>query len=139
MMIQLILLFGLLFGHDKTSNNEIPGTYVRRIQKNSDVRQFGRTLTLNCDSSVIATFQGDMMNEKVNGHWKLNGDTLVVSIDEPLGHWSKKNLFLIQKKKLLNIVTDINGEKIRDKRILEAMYNDSKKYAYDRTKKQDCE
>ena len=137
-MIQLILLFGLLLG-DKTTDKEIPGTYVRRIQKHSDVRQFGRTLTLNCDSTVIATFQGDMMNEKVKGRWTMKGDTLIVNIDEPLGHWHKKNLFLVQKKKLLNIVTEINGEKIRDKRILDAMYKDSKKYAYDRTKKEDCE
>ena len=84
-MIQLILLFGLLLGTDNCGH-DIPGTYVRRIQKHSDVRQFGRTLTLNCDSTVIATFQGDMMNEKVKGHWRLKGDTVVVTIDEPLGH-----------------------------------------------------
>lgn len=138
-MSLLIVLFGLLLGTDQISDNEIAGTYVRRTQKHSDVRQFGRTLTLNCNSTVIATFQGDMINEKVKGSWKLNGDTLVVIIDEPLGHWRKENLFLIKKKKLLNIVTEINGEKIRDRRVLEAMYRDSKKYAYDRTKKQECQ
>ncbi|SRR5260221_12825869 len=138
-MIQLILVFGLYFGTDKTPDSDIHGTYVRRIQRNSDVRQFGRRLTLNCDSTVIATFQGDMMNEIVKGRWTMNGDTLKVMIDEPLGHWKKENLFLIHKKRLINIVTEINGEKIRDKRLQEALYKDSKKYAYDKTKKQTCE
>jgi hypothetical protein len=136
-MIQLILLFGLLLGTD--NDHDIPGTYVRRIQKHSDVRQFGRTLTLNCDSTVIATFQGDMMNEKVKGHWKLRSDTVVVTIDEPLGHWKKENLFVIHKKRLILVVTEIKGEKIRDELLKEALFKDSKKYAYDKTKKQDCE
>ena len=138
-MIQLILLYVLLFGAGQALDNEIPGTYVRRIQNNSDVRQFGRTLTLNCDSTVIATFQGDMMNEKLKGHWRLNGDTLVVTIDEPLGHWNKENLFVVQKKRLINVVTEINGKKIKNQLLKEALFKDSKKYAYDRTKRQDCE
>ena len=79
------------------------------------------------------------MNEMVKGRWTMNGDTLIVIIDEPLGHWRKENLFLVRKKKLLNIVTEINGEKIRDKRLLDAINKDSRKYAYDRTKKQICD
>ena len=138
-MIQIVLIFGLIFGTDGTPDNDIPGTYVRRIQKHSDIRQFGRTLIINCDSTVIAKFQGDMMNEMVKGRWTMNGDTLIVIIDEPLGHWRKENLFLVRKKKLLNIVTEINGEKIRDKRLLDAINKDSRKYAYDRTKKQICD
>ena len=143
-MIQLILLFGLLFGQTRPSDTDIPGTYVRRIDRHSDVRQFGRTLTLNCDSTVIATFQGDMMNEKETGHWSVNGDTLKVTIDSvgrerPFGHWNKVNLFLIKNRKLINIVTEFKGEKVTDKRLQEALYNDSKKYAYDRTKKQNCD
>ena len=138
-MIQLILLYGLLFGSDKISDNEIPGTYVRRVQKHSNVRQFGRSLTLNCDSTVVARFWGDMENETVRGRWTIKEDTLRVLIDEPVGHWRAINLFLVQKKKLFNIVTDINGQKIRDEKVLEIMHKESKKYAYDRTKKQDCE
>ena len=138
-MTQLILLYGLLFGTDQILDNEIPGTYVRRIQKNSNVRQFGRTLTLNCDSTAIATFQGDMMDEKVKGHWRLNGDTLVVTIDEPRGHWNKQNLFVVQKKRLINVVTEINGKELKDPLLKEALFKDSKKYAYHRTKRQDCE
>jgi hypothetical protein len=137
-MIQLILLYGLLLGTDNQDHG-IPGTYVRRIQKHSGVRQFGRTLTLNCDSTVTATFQGDMMNEKVKGHWKSKSDTVVVTIDEPLGHWNKENLFVIHKKRLILVVTEIKGEKIRDELLKEALFKDSKKYAYDKTKKQDCE
>ena len=139
-MIRLILLFGVLFGTDKALENDIPGTYVRKIHRNSHVRQFGRTLTLNCDSTVTATFQGDMMNEKVNGRWTMNYDTLKVIIDEPSGHWRKVNLFLVRRRRLIMIVTDINGEKkSRDKRVLEILYKESKKYAYDRKKKQKCE
>lgn len=137
-MIQLILLFGLLLGTDN-QDHDIPGTYVRRIHKHSDVRQFGRTLTLNCDYTVAATFQGDMMNEKVKGKWRLKGDTVVVTIDEPLGHWNKENLFVIHKRQLKLIVTEIKAEKITDERLKEALFKDSKKYAYDKTKKQDCE
>jgi len=137
-MIQLILLFRLLIGADNR-DHDIPGTYVRRIQKHSDVRQFGRTLTLNCDLTVIATFQGDMMNEKVKGHWRMNGDTVVVTIDEPLGHWNKENLFVIYKRRLILVVTELKGEKIKDELLKKALFNDSKKYAYDKTKKQECE
>jgi hypothetical protein len=137
-MIQLILLFGLLLGTGNPDSG-IPGTYVRRIQRHSDVRQFGRTLTLNCDSTVIATFQGDMMNEKVKGHWRLKEDTVVVTIDEPLGHWNKENLFVIHKRRLILVVTEIKGEKIQDELLKEALFKDSKKYAYDKTKKQECE
>ena len=138
-MKELIIFFGLLLGTDKDSDNGIPGTYVRRIQRNSDVRQFGRTLTLNCDSSVIATFQGDMMNEKVKGHWKLNSDTVIVTIDEPLGHWNKENLFVLHKKQLILVVTEIDGKKIVDKLLKQALFRDSKKYAYDKTKEQTCD
>ncbi|MFO0330497.1 MAG: hypothetical protein ACK514_04040, partial [Bacteroidota bacterium] len=126
-MIQIVLIFGLIFGTDETPYNDIPGTYVRRIQKHSDIRQFGRTLIINCDSTVIAKFQGDMMNEMVKGRWTMNGDTLIVIINEPLGHWRKENLFLVRKKKLLNIVTEINGEKIRDKQLLDAINKSSRK------------
>ena len=136
-MIELILLFGLLFGTDNYANH-IPGTYVRRIQKHSDVQQFGRTLTLNCDSTAIATFQGDMINEKVNGHWRLKRDTVVVTIDEPLGHWNKENVFVLHKTQLIPVVTQINGERIHDERLKKALFKDSRKYAYDKTKKQDC-
>ncbi len=85
-----------------------------------------------------------MMNEKETGHWTVNGDTLKVTIDSvgrerPFGHWNKENLFLIQNKKLINIVTELKGEKITDKRLQDALYKDSKKYAYDRTKKQKCD
>ena len=79
------------------------------------------------------------MNEKLKGHWRLNGDTLVVTIDEPLGHWNRENLFVVQKKRLIHLVTEINGKKIKDQLLKEALFKDSKKYAYDRTKKQDCE
>lgn len=143
-MFLLIILYGSLSGTEKTSTIDIPGTYVRRIQRHSGIRQFGRTLTLNCDSTVIATFQGDMMNEKEKGHWYVNGDTLIVIIDSvgrgrPFGHWNKINLFLIKNRKLINIVTELKGEKITDKRLQEALFKDSKKYAYDRTKKQNCD
>jgi hypothetical protein len=138
-MIELILFFGLLLGIDKDSDNDITGTYVRKIQRNSDVRQFGRTLTLNCDSTVIATFQGDMMNERVKGHWKLNSDTVIVTIDEPLGHWNKKNLFVLYKKRLILVVTEINGKKIVDELLKQALFKDSKKYAYDKSKEQTCD
>jgi hypothetical protein len=138
-MIELILFFGLLLGIDKDSDNDITGTYVRKIQRNSDVRQFGRTLTLNCDSTVIATFQGDMMNERVKGHWKLNSETVIVTIDEPLGHWNKKNLFVLYKKRLILVVTEINGKKIVDELLKQALFKDSKKYAYDKSKEQTCD
>ena len=127
-----------------TSDTEMPGTYVRRIQRNSDVRQFGRTLTLNYASTVVATFQGDMMNEKKTGHWTVKGDTLKVTIDSvgrerAFGHWNKVNFFLIKNKKLINIVTELKGEKITDKRLQDALYKNSKKYAYNKTKKHNCD
>lgn len=134
-MILLIFLFGLFFGIERTLEGDIPGTYVRRIQKHSDLRQFGRTLTLNCDSTALATFQGDMMNETVKGSWTKNGDTVIVSIDEPLGHWNKENLFLVQNKKLIYVVTEINGEKISNKQLLNSIHKENKKYAYKRSKK----
>lgn len=79
------------------------------------------------------------MNEKVKGHWKLNGDTVIVTIDEPLGHWNRENVFVLYKKRLILIVTELNGQKIEDKLLKDALFRDSKKYAYDRTKKLDCE
>ncbi len=68
----------------------------------------------------------------------MNGDTLILSIDEPLGHWNKENLFLVQKKKLINIVTEMNGEKISNKLLLDAINKENKKYAYDWLKEADC-
>jgi hypothetical protein len=138
-MISLLLTLSLLLTEVKGIDKDISGTYVRRVQRNSNIRQFGRTITLNCDSTVIATFQGDMMNEKVTGSWTTKGDTIKVTINEPVGHWHKENYFLFRKRKLLHLVTEINGERIIDKRIQEALFKESKKYAYDRTKKQDCQ
>jgi hypothetical protein len=70
---------------------------------------------------------------------EIDGDTVFVTIDEPLGHWNKENAFVLYKKRLILIVTELNGKKIEDKLLKDALFRDSKKYAYDRTKKQDCE
>ena len=92
-MVHLIFYFGLLFRIGSILDSNITGTYSRRIQRNSDIRQFGSTITLNCDCTVIATFRGDMMNEKVKGYWSIKEDILKVVLEEPLGHWPKENLF----------------------------------------------
>ena len=40
--------------------------------------------------------------------------------------------------RLILVVTEIKGEKIQDELLKEALFKDSKKYAYDKTKKQGC-
>lgn len=144
-MIRLLVIFGLLFGQqEKTSADDIAGTYVRRVQRHSNIRQFGRTLVLNCDSTVEASFQGDMMNERVKGRWVVRGDTLKVTIDStysvrPYGHWNKENCFLIKKNKLILLITELNGKRIEDEKLQEALYKQSKSYAFRMTKKAGCD
>jgi hypothetical protein len=42
---------------------------------------FGETLKLNCDSTAILNFRGDMMNDNSYGRWKVENKTLVVIFD----------------------------------------------------------
>ena len=42
---------------------------------------FGQTLKLNCDSTVILNFQGDLMNDNSYGHWTVQNKILTIFFD----------------------------------------------------------
>ena len=52
---------------------------------------------------------------------------------------NKENLFIIHKRRLILVVTEIKGEKMQDEFLKEALFKNSKKYAYDKTKRQECQ
>jgi len=128
----ILLCFLVCFSNNSTLPKEIAGKYVIKIYHSSDVGPFGRTLTLNCDSTVIATFSGDLINEIITGHWILYFDTLTINFDSsgierPYGHWNKTMKFQVDKKQLLLLNMEINGEKITDKKLLKEINQINKK------------
>ena len=65
--------------------------------------RFAKTLTLNCDSSAVMNFQGDMMNDNSFGYWRSSNDTLFVSFDTityPDARFTDELTFLVKGKKL---------------------------------------
>jgi hypothetical protein len=85
-----------------------------------------------------------MMNEKIKGRWLIHGDTLKVILDStyrerPYGHWNKENLFLVRKNKLIGVVKQFKLEGIEDKKLQKALYKQSKRYAFSKTRKMKCD
>jgi hypothetical protein len=67
---------------------------------------FGKTLTLNCDSSTIINFKGDLMNDTSKGVWTLRGKLLTVifdSIAHPSQRYKAPLNFKIKKGRLYPI------------------------------------
>jgi len=85
------------------SNKLIPGEYHTNFPTYG---MFGKTLTLDCDSSAIMNFQGDLMNDNSYGQWKTIEDTLVITFDTlnyPTSRYKNNLSLLIKGKKLLNV------------------------------------
>ena len=88
------------------SNKIVPGIYGTNYASYGMV---GKTLTLNCDSSMILRFSGDFVNDYYYGKWTTSKDTLFFvfdTINNPnnIGH---QNL-LVRGKKLKDIPIPFN-------------------------------
>jgi hypothetical protein len=67
---------------------------------------FGKTLTLNCDSSTVLNFRGDLMNDTSRGVWTLRGKFLIVifdSIAHPSQRYKTPLNFKIKRSRLYPI------------------------------------
>lgn len=67
---------------------------------------FNKTLTLNCDSTVILNFAGDLINDNSYGKWITNGETLIIAFDtinHPNSRYRNNLEFNIKGRKLYNI------------------------------------
>jgi hypothetical protein len=67
---------------------------------------FGKTLTLNCDSSSALNFRGDLMNDTSRGVWTLRGTSLTVifdSITHPTQRYKTPLNFKIKRSRLYPI------------------------------------
>jgi hypothetical protein len=67
---------------------------------------FGQILTINCDSTVILNFAGDLMNDNSYGKWTTFNDTLIITFDtinHPNCRFKNRIDLLIQGHRLYNI------------------------------------
>jgi hypothetical protein len=139
-VLYMIVVLELISGSTIGPGKDIAGTYIRR-SPNEKSRKFDRSITLSCDFSVIATFQGVMEKETTDGHWTLVKDTLVVKFDrnERARHWAKEEVFLVRRKKLIQIITSLNGEPIADKDLQNAILKDGKQFPFVMEKREKCD
>ena len=64
---------------------------------------FSKVLTINCDSTFVFNFRGDLMNDNSYGKWLVNGDTLILKFDTinyPKSRYSGIAKYLIKNNKL---------------------------------------
>jgi hypothetical protein len=72
--VTIVLLFSLFV----SAQRSLSGVF----QTNFPVYgMFGQTLSLNCDSSVVMNFRGDLMNDNSFGRWSVRDETLTLSFD----------------------------------------------------------
>lgn len=102
-ILKIILILSIILSIAGCSNKLIPGTYTTNF---NTYGRFSKTLTLNCDSSVIMNFQGDMMNDNSYGNWRTSNDTLFISFDTtnyPDGRYKNDLTFIFKGQKLFSI------------------------------------
>lgn len=93
-----ILILGVLFVSCKTKN--VIGKYRTNF---GTYGMFGKTLTLNCDSTFVLNFSGDLMNDNSFGNWKIVSDTLILTFDSvnyPKSRYKGVSHCLIKRNKL---------------------------------------
>jgi hypothetical protein len=81
-MSRLTLIFILsLFTIKVCGQTKLAGAYQTNFPAYG---MFGETLTLNCDSTVILNFRGDLMNDNSFGTWTTNKTELILTFDSTL-------------------------------------------------------
>lgn len=106
-LLTVFLLFNLSCSHTLT-----PGTYRTNV---STYGMFGKKLTLNCDSTVVLNFSGDLLNDNSYGNWFANSDTLKIKFDTinyPNSRYKEDLEFIIKRKKLYYLL--YNEEKYNE-------------------------
>jgi len=61
--------------------NKLSGVYQTNF---ATYGMFGRTLTLNCDSSAVINFRGDLLNDNSFGNWTTDRKILTLTFDSTL-------------------------------------------------------
>lgn len=106
MTIKLLRIMILLIGLSITlswSRYIIPGKYQTNF---ATYGMFGKTLTINCDSTVIMNFAGNLMNDKSYGKWTIDNDTLLIAFDTinySTSRYKNDLNFRVKGKRLYNI------------------------------------
>ena len=88
------------------------GLYVNNF---NTYGMFSNSLELNCDSSFVKRFQGDMMDDKSYGSWCVSGDTLILqydTINHPGSRYFVRETYTIKKGKLVESVSQHSLEKL---------------------------
>lgn len=154
-VLHILVLFSPAFGQGK-----IEGIYRSNFATNGFLIE---TLSLNCDSSFVLNFKGDLINRSTYGKWYVNNKRLILVNDSiqsfSFGLTTKKlhdtNTKYIKAKILLQMSkADFEKiEKTRDEVYKETgnkielpkynyastnRYGAQKKYCLKRTKKIDC-
>ena len=81
-MAKIILAFTLsLFTIFALGQKKLSGIYQTNFPTYG---MFGKTLTLNCDSSVVLNFRGDLMNDNSFGNWSTDRKVLTLTFDSTL-------------------------------------------------------
>ena len=82
------------------TNKNITGEYTTNF---ATYGMFGKTLKLNCDSTAILNFAGDLMNDNSSGKWIIRDNILEVSLDTSFKQrYSGLYKFRIRNKRLFD-------------------------------------
>jgi hypothetical protein len=101
--LNLIFVLAVFLTPISCSKHIITGEYRTNF---ATYGMFGKTLTLNCDSSVIMNYAGDLINDNSYGNWEINEDTLILRFDTinyPNSRFRNDLFFVIKGNKLNNI------------------------------------
>jgi hypothetical protein len=64
---------------------------------------FQKILTINCDSTFVLNFNGDLMNDNSYGKWNIKNDSLILNFDSinyPKSRYSGISYYSIKRNKL---------------------------------------
>jgi hypothetical protein len=68
----------ILFGFKAFGQKNISGEYKTNV---SAYGMFEKILVLNCDSTAVLNFRGDLMNDNSYGRWRINKKILTLIFD----------------------------------------------------------
>lgn len=145
-MIWTTLIVSLLIAVVPGGKTDVVGTYSISKKGANNTSWSTTTLELNCDSTVSIDLRTHGGLTRWDGIWRTHNDTLTINLKpiitedgkEFLGSWENVNRFLIGKSNLTPIVTKINGEEIKDDKLLKDLNRNLKEEKYKKIRNKSC-
>jgi hypothetical protein len=103
-MRRIIIMIGLISCLKVSfAQNRVAGLYRDNF---ASYGMFGKTLQLNCDSSAVLIFAGDLMRDSSFAYWKVDKNLLILTFDSTKRNkqrYKGASRFIIKHHRLYNV------------------------------------